>query len=74
MKCLFFLMLFLVGCNTKSIKTNLNANYYIWEDHQINGMDYRVFFKTGNGPAAICIVNLTKDKLEVRLLEKQLEE
>lgn len=52
---------------------------YTWQDQTIDGMKYRIYFKkygdrsnTGENTAAIYVINLSKDKLEMKLLEKQL--
>lgn len=50
---------------------------YAWEDQEINGMKYRVYFKTRNSSQTgytVFAVNLTKDELEVQLLKRQLQE
>jgi hypothetical protein len=50
-------------------------NWYYWQDQEIEGMKYRVYFgkSTGHGPNSIFVVNVTKDKLEVEALQKQLK-
>ena len=53
----------------------LLQNGYSWEDQEIDGMEYRVFFARPAGQyasKAIFAINVTKDKLEVDLLKKQL--
>ena len=38
--------------------------------HNINGMDYRIFSMYNGG---MCVVNVTKDKLEVEFLQLQID-
>jgi hypothetical protein len=38
--------------------------------HSINGMDYRIFSMYNGG---MCVVNVTKDKLELELLQLQID-
>lgn len=50
-------------------------NYNSWEDVNIKGMDYRIFYGdrySQSSGAAIFVLNLTKDALEVEYLKKQL--
>ena len=53
----------------------LLQNGYSWEDQEINGMQYRVFFARPAGQyasKAIFAINVTKDKLEVDTLKSNL--
>lgn len=53
----------------------LLQNSYSWEDQEIDGMQYRVFFARPTGAyasKAIFAINVTKDKFEVDSLKKQL--
>lgn len=54
----------------------LKNSDYAWEDQEIDcgddiHMTYRIFYKKFG--TSIFVVNLTKDKIEVELLQKQLE-
>lgn len=49
---------------------------YSWEDQDIKGMKYRVFYRdwaSSQTGYAIFVINLTKDSLEIELLKKQLK-
>ncbi len=65
-----------ISCNVTSAEPpEKYYDYYSWEDRTIDGMKYRIFYSDRNlsyASAAISIVNLTKDSLEVELLRKQL--
>jgi hypothetical protein len=53
----------------------LLQNGYSWEDQEIDGMQYRVFFARPAGAyasKAIFAINVTKDKLEVDTLKSNL--
>jgi hypothetical protein len=60
---------------TESQEHNASWNGYSWQDQEIEEMKYRVYFgkSTGHGPNSIFVVNVTKDKLEVQALQKQLK-
>lgn len=65
-----------VGTFAQKAPKTLENNHYTWEDQEIDGMKYRIFYKTyGTNQTGYSVfaVNLTKDKLEVELLQKQLE-
>mgnify|MGYP001591208322 CR=1 FL=1 len=67
------------GCTTaKGVPTrhDLMSNGYSWEDQEIEGMVYRVFYKgfsTSQTGYAIAVINVTKDKLEVQKLRESLK-
>lgn len=68
----------LIGCvsqtTSSEVKDEFLSSGYSWEDQEIDGMKYRIFFKTWTTSQtgyAIAVVNLTKDKLEVEMLKKQ---
>lgn len=64
-----------ISCSTSSANPEKYYDYYSWEDKVINGMTYRIFYSNRNisySSAALFVVNLTKDALEVELLKKQL--
>lgn len=57
-------------------KSRLEKSEYDWEDQEVDGMKYRVFFKkytTTQTGYCVFVVNLTKDKLEVKALESKLK-
>jgi len=51
----------------------LNNTGYSHEDQEIEGMKFRIFYARGryNCGAALAVINLTKEKLEVQLLKSQ---
>lgn len=66
-----------VGTFAKKLPSTLENQGYATEDHEIDGMKYRVFFKeyvSSQTGYTVFVVNLTKDKLEVQLLEQKLKE
>jgi hypothetical protein len=72
--------MFLSGCCNDKEKTQSQSSFldskYSWEDQVIDGMTYRIYFRkldTSQTGYTIAIVNLTKDKLEVEALQKQLK-
>lgn len=60
--------------NAQSISSNYGT--YSYSAKTIQGMEYGIWTANGDGSgfAAICVVNLTKDALEVELLRKQLKQ
>jgi hypothetical protein len=65
----------IVSTNLKENLNRFHESGYSWEDQEIEQMKYRVYFgqATGHGPNSIFVVNVTKDKLEVEALQKQLK-
>ena len=76
---LTFLTLFFTCCDI-GVRTSSAGSYSKVDDpplggiyattHNINGMDYRIFSMYNGG---MCVVNVTKDKLEVELLQLQID-
>jgi hypothetical protein len=61
--------------DTTKDEFKLLQNGYSWEDQEIDGMQYRVFFARPAGAyasKAIFAINVTKDKLEVDTLKSNL--
>lgn len=58
---------------TKSNPVITNTNNVRYDIIEIEGMEYAVFNTTRSPNEAIFIVNLTKDKLEIKSLENQLK-
>lgn len=61
---------------TYNKQNSFEDNGYCWENQVVDGMTYRVYYKTyGSSQTgyAVFVVNLTKDKLEVDYLKRQME-
>lgn len=56
---------------TSTIIADPNANGIYATSYEKYGMEYRIFSMYNGG---MCVVNATKDKLEVELLQKQINE
>lgn len=77
---LFFCSLFFIlGCQDQQTSSGEKSicfiDGYSHVDHEVDGMTYRVFYKTrlvSETGYSIFAINITKDKLEVELLKKQL--
>lgn len=69
----------LSNCEISVKKTNAQSSGFQWtdigyKDYTIDSMTYRAFLaERSSGGTSLFVVNLTKDKLEVELLKKQLE-
>lgn len=66
-----------VGTMAQKLPSTFENEGYTSEDQEIDGMKYRVFYKkdwTSQTGYTVFAVNLTKDKLEVQLLEQKLKE
>lgn len=65
-----------ISCNITQARDNPKLwDAYSWEDQEINGMKYRIYFDNdGYYGGALYIINITKDELEVQLLRKQLNQ
>ena len=77
----FIFAVILSNCQIKIEPIPANAQgvtagfvHYEYKEVNINGMTYGVFVANANSSqaAAISIINITKDELEVQLLRKQL--
>lgn len=58
-------------------KKAILSKVYSYTDEEIDGMKYRIYFKeasTSETGYCLAVINITKDKLECDLLNKQLAE
>lgn len=57
-------------CKTRSAMAD-DRFYYNYKEEVVHGMTYGIWVNTGY--SSVTVVNLTKDKLEVELLQRQLK-
>jgi hypothetical protein len=68
----------LSNCDISVKKANAQTSGFQWtdlnyQDCTVDGMQYRAFLaERGSGGTSLFIINITKEKLEIELLKKQL--
>jgi hypothetical protein len=69
--CLFAIIV-LSNCEVKVKEANANSGPYLMYSEIIEGMEYRLFRMHSNGADNVFVINITKDKMEVEKLKREL--